>query len=71
MARTRKRKSALGSIKVKSGGKTKTFKKVGCSTTKTVAKARAKALRAKGFTARVVDKCVFKGPKSKVRKKRR
>lgn len=67
MAQKKKRKSAAPKARRKIGGKT--FTKASCHTTKTAAKKAAKNLRAKGYTARVVSGCVYKGPKSKAKKK--
>ena len=61
-----KRKSSVGTAAKKTrkiGGKK--FTRVGCSKTKGGRNKLAKSLRAKGYTARVIGNCVFKGPKSK------
>ncbi|MCB0707431.1 MAG: hypothetical protein KDC34_19075 [Saprospiraceae bacterium] len=59
----------------KSSSKTKkiggiTFSKVSCHKKKTDASKAAKNLRAKGYTARVIGGCVFKGRKSKTKKRK-
>lgn len=61
-----RRKSSAGKSKnsIKIGGKT--FVKVACRGAKT----EAKKLREKGYTARVIGGCVYKGPKSKTKRKR-
>jgi hypothetical protein len=65
----RKKKTSAPKMTRKIGGKT--FKKVSCHGKKTDAKKKATALRQKGYTARVMDGCVYKGPKSKAKKKKR
>lgn len=47
----------------KIGGKT--FRKTSCHTSKSAATKKAKTLRNEGYTARVMGKCVYKGPKRK------
>jgi hypothetical protein len=64
----RKKKATSTKSTRKFGGKT--FKKSSCHTSKTAAKKKADSIRKKGGTARVVGKCVYKGPKAKKRKKR-
>lgn len=61
------KKASTGPAKKKKFGG-KTFNHVSCHKTKSVAKKTAKEIREKGGTARVVGKCVYKGPKSKAKK---
>lgn len=66
---TARKKSVSGVKKTMTiGGKR--FTKDSCHKTKTAAKKKAKAIRAKGYTARVVGNCVVKGAKSKAKRKR-
>ena len=70
MARTTKKrsykKSKVGMTPKstrKIGGKT--FKRKSCHTSKSAATKAAKAIRGRGYTARVMGGCVYQGPKSK------
>jgi hypothetical protein len=66
----KKRKKSSDATKTING---KRFVKESCSKTKSAAKKKADSIRAAGGTARVVKfgaaHCVYKGPKSKVKKK--
>lgn len=62
-----KKKAGVGTLAI--GGSTSIggirMKKKSCSKTKVAAKKAAKAIRAKGYTARVIGTCVFQGRKRK------
>jgi len=49
----------------------RTYKKVSCHTTITTARKRKESLRNSGYSAMVVGKCVYKGPKLKVKPAKR
>ena len=61
--RRKKRKSSVAGSTVTIGGIK--YTKHSCHKTKTAAKKKAKEIRAAGYTARVVDRCVVKGRKRK------
>lgn len=43
----------------------RTYRKVSCHTTVTTARKRKESIRKSGYSAMVVGKCVYKGPKLK------
>lgn len=45
----------------------RTYRKVSCHTTVTTARKRKESIRNSGFSAMVVGKCVYKGPKLKTK----
>ncbi len=47
----------------------RTYKKVSCHTTVATAKKRKSSLNRSGYSAMVVGKCVYKGPKLKTARK--
>jgi len=49
----------------------RTYRKVSCSLTKAAATKKKNALRKRGYSAMVVGKCTYKGPKLKVASKRK
>lgn len=71
--KTRGRKKSVSGPKKTMTVGGKKFSHVTCSRKKTDAKKKADSLRKKGSTARVVKTgsgyCVYKGPKSKVKRK--
>ncbi len=72
MAKSRKKAAVRGKSKSSSSLKIagKKYMRIGCYGNKSTASKAAKKVRESGYTARVIDGCLFKGPKRKPRKRR-